>query len=66
MAWWLVNRYAPYAKGSGIPQVMAAINISSPVTDAKVNQLLSLRVALVKGLNQNLFNSPKDGLLLAG
>ncbi|MNX36805.1 H(+)/Cl(-) exchange transporter ClcA [compost metagenome] len=48
LAWWLVNRYAPYAKGSGIPQVMSAITISSPVTDNKVNKLLSLRIALVK------------------
>src|ERR1700749_2432178 len=27
-AWWVVNRFAPYARGSGIPQVMAAIDLS--------------------------------------
>lgn len=48
LAWWLANRFAPYSKGSGIPQVMAAISISSPVTDKKVNKLLSLRIAFIK------------------
>ncbi|QNK64095.1 chloride channel protein [Pedobacter sp. PAMC26386] len=48
MAWWLVNRFAPNSRGSGIPQVMAAISISSPVTENKVNKLLSLRIALIK------------------
>ncbi len=48
LAWWLVNRHAPYAKGSGIPQVMAAISISSPVTDKKVNKLLSLKIIFIK------------------
>jgi H+/Cl- antiporter ClcA len=47
-AWWLVIRFAPYSKGSGIPQVMAAISISSPVTDRRVDQLLSVKIALVK------------------
>src|SRR5476649_840103 len=27
VAWWLVERFSPYARGSGIPQVMAAIQI---------------------------------------
>ena len=30
MAWWLVRQFAPYARGSGIPQVMAAIELATP------------------------------------
>src|SRR5690606_28859416 len=30
MAWWVVKQYAPNARGSGIPQVMAAIELSTP------------------------------------
>lgn len=48
ISWWLVRRFAPFAKGSGIPQVMAAIEISKPTTRPLVDQLLSLRIILVK------------------
>lgn len=51
VAWWLVKRFSPYARGSGIPQVMAAIEITSPKTDDKVNKLLSLRIILIKVLS---------------
>jgi H+/Cl- antiporter ClcA len=47
-AWWLVYRFAPYARGSGIPQVMAAIQLSSPKTNAMVEKLLSFRIIVVK------------------
>jgi H+/Cl- antiporter ClcA len=47
-AWWLVLRFAPYAKGSGIPQVSAAIQLSGPKTDRQVSKLLSLRIMFVK------------------
>ena len=47
-AWWLVLRFAPYARGSGIPQVVAAIQITAPKTDKQVSQLLSIRVMLIK------------------
>jgi len=47
VSWWLV-RLAPYSRGSGIPQVMAAIEISNPKTERKVNKLLGIRVILVK------------------
>src|SRR5438067_13442905 len=30
LSWWLVKVFSPYARGSGIPQVMAAIEISNP------------------------------------
>jgi len=51
LAWWLVNRFSPYAKGSGIPQVMAAIEISSPKTDNLVEKLLGFRIVLIKVLS---------------
>lgn len=48
VAWWLVKRFAPYSRGSGIPQVMASIELANPKNDIKVNKLLSLRIILVK------------------
>ena len=48
VAWWLVKKYAPFARGSGIPQVMAAIEMAKPRHQYAINKLLSLRVILVK------------------
>ncbi|HEU4363940.1 MAG TPA: chloride channel protein [Candidatus Krumholzibacteria bacterium] len=49
LAWWLVNRFAPRAGGSGIPQVMAAIDLQDARVDhAWIAPLLSMRVAAVK------------------
>lgn len=50
-AWWIVRKYAPFARGSGIPQVMAAIDLSTPKDHHKVNRLLSLKNILVKVLS---------------
>ena len=47
-AWWLVRQFAPYARGSGIPQVIAAIELATPKYNEKVDKLLSLRVITVK------------------
>ena len=47
-AWWLVRQFAPYSRGSGIPQVMASIELTTPKYDHKVNKLLSLRIIVVK------------------
>jgi H+/Cl- antiporter ClcA len=47
-AWWMVRQWAPYARGSGIPQVMAAIELATPKYNDKVNKLLSFRIILVK------------------
>jgi len=47
-AWWLVVRFAPYARGSGIPQVIAAVELATPKYISKVNKLLSLRIILIK------------------
>lgn len=47
-AWWVVKKFAVYARGSGIPQVTAAIELSSPKENKKINALLSLRIIVVK------------------
>ncbi|MBC8152729.1 MAG: chloride channel protein, partial [Bacteroidetes bacterium] len=47
-AWILVNQLAPAARGSGIPQVMAAIELSTPTRHTRTGYLLSLRVAIIK------------------
>ncbi len=51
IAWWMVARYAPYARGSGIPQVTAAIELSNPKHNYKVNSLLSIRIVFIKILS---------------
>jgi len=51
LAWWLVQRFSPYSRGSGIPQVMAAIQISSRHTESLVDKLLGLRIIVVKVLS---------------
>lgn len=48
LSWALVKWFAPAARGSGIPQVMAGIELSNPVQHQHTAYLLSLRVALVK------------------
>lgn len=47
-AWWLVAKYAPFSRGSGIPQVSAAIELSNPKHHYKVSRLLSIRVIFIK------------------
>lgn len=51
ISWGVVRMLAPAARGSGIPQVMAGIELSNPVTHGHVTYLLSLRVAVVKILS---------------
>lgn len=48
LALWLVTRFAEYARGSGIPQVSAAIELSNPKHHFKVNRLLGLKVMIIK------------------
>jgi H+/Cl- antiporter ClcA len=49
LAWFLVYRFAPDAGGSGIPQVMAAVELApDPEGAERVHRLLSLRTAAVK------------------
>ncbi|MBS1519000.1 MAG: chloride channel protein [Bacteroidetes bacterium] len=48
LAWWIVVKYSPYARGSGIPQVTAAIELTNPAHNYKVNKLLGIKVIFVK------------------
>jgi len=48
MAWLVVQKLAPAARGSGIPQVMAAIDLATPRHEEKIGRLLSLRIAVTK------------------
>src|SRR6185437_8673940 len=50
-AWWLVQQFSPYARGSGIPQVMAAIKVSAPKTNYIVDKLLGFRIIFIKVLS---------------
>lgn len=54
IAWWLVKRFAPFAAGSGIPQVMAAIELATPKRHDKVDKLLSIKIVCVKILSSLL------------
>jgi H+/Cl- antiporter ClcA len=48
VGWWMVVRFAPFARGSGIPQVITAVELATPKHIDKVNKLLSLRIVVVK------------------
>jgi H+/Cl- antiporter ClcA len=48
LGWLLVRLFAPGARGSGIPQVMAAIELPATRYDAALSKLLSFRVMLTK------------------
>ena len=47
---WLVERFAPAARGSGIPHLMAAVEIP-PAQKGLIHKLLSLRIAFIKILS---------------
>lgn len=48
ISWWLVKKFAPYAKGSGIPQVMAAVDLANPRDRFKLKFLLSYKIVIIK------------------
>jgi H+/Cl- antiporter ClcA len=48
LAWLTIQLFAPYAKGSGIPQVMAAIELSTPKNENRIDRLLSFRILVTK------------------
>jgi H+/Cl- antiporter ClcA len=54
LAWYAVKIVAPNAKGSGIPQVMAAIDLATPKNEEKIGRLLSLRIAIMKVISSML------------
>jgi len=48
LAYFIVQWFAPYSRGSGIPQVIAAIDLANPKENHKVDKLLSIKVIVVK------------------
>jgi H+/Cl- antiporter ClcA len=50
-AWWVVEKFSPYARGSGIPQIMAAVELATPKEHHKVDRMLSLRIIFIKILS---------------
>ncbi|MFZ1786435.1 MAG: chloride channel protein [Ferruginibacter sp.] len=54
LALWVVTKFAKYAGGSGIPQVTAAIELTNPKHNYKVNPLLSFKVLIVKVISSLL------------
>lgn len=51
LSWWLVKKFAPNAKGSGIPQVMAAVELANPKENKLIKNLLSLKIIVFKILS---------------
>ncbi|MBK9077032.1 MAG: chloride channel protein [Flavobacteriales bacterium] len=48
LSWWLVRRFAPLAGGSGIPQLMAAIEVADEKETDRSWRFLNVRIILVK------------------
>ncbi|MCB0795551.1 MAG: chloride channel protein, partial [Flavobacteriales bacterium] len=51
LSWWTVRRFAPMAGGSGIPHLMAAIEVSSDAGSDRSWRFLNVRIILVKILS---------------
>jgi H+/Cl- antiporter ClcA len=61
-SWYLVKRFAPLARGSGIPQVMAAIELANPKQNEKVDRLLNVKIIFVKIIS-SLVNVAGGGVI---
>ncbi|TXF79568.1 chloride channel protein [Chryseobacterium sp.] len=48
VSWYLVRRFAKYSAGSGIPQIMASVDLSKQGTRHLVSNFLSFKVILIK------------------
>ncbi|WP_434978889.1 chloride channel protein [Daejeonia sp. YH14] len=48
LSWLLVEKFAPYAKGSGIPQVMAAVELATPKRHKYIRKLLNIKILVIK------------------
>ena len=51
LAWWVVKKFEDSAGGSGIPQVIAAIELANPRYNYLVDKFLSVKVIVVKILS---------------
>lgn len=47
-SWWIAYQFAPYTKGSGIPQVMAALELTTPQEKSMIRSFVGLRIIFVK------------------
>lgn len=54
LSWWLVYKYAQFAQGSGIPQVMAAIELSNKESNHLITKLLSFRIMMFKIISSSI------------
>ncbi|MBA2501172.1 MAG: chloride channel protein [Chitinophagaceae bacterium] len=54
LAYLLVAKWAPFAQGSGIPQVVASIELATPDNTSKIDRLLGIRIIIVKILSSLL------------
>lgn len=54
LGWWIVKKFDKNAAGSGIPQVVAALELSNPRYNYLIDKLLSIRCAVVKILSSLL------------
>jgi H+/Cl- antiporter ClcA len=54
IAWLLVKFFATNARGSGIPQVMASMELATPRHEHRIGMLLSLRIIFIK-ISSSLF-----------
>lgn len=48
ISWYIVEKFSPYANGSGIPQLMAAVEFKHLNKTDLIDKFLSLRIILVK------------------
>lgn len=48
LGWYIIRAFAPGARGSGIPQVMAAIELPAAKYEKALSKLLNFRIILVK------------------
>ena len=51
LSWWLVKEFAPNAKGSGIPQVMASVELANPKEHKLIKGFLSIKIIFFKILS---------------
>jgi H+/Cl- antiporter ClcA len=51
VSWWLVRRFSPFAGGSGIPQLMAAIEVADEKENDRSWRFLNVRIIIVKILS---------------
>jgi len=51
LSWWLVFRFAPLAGGSGIPQLMAAVEVATEKKTDRSWRFLNVRIIVIKVLS---------------